>query len=224
MKITWLGQAGLLFEKDGFRLMIDPYLSDSCGKKNPASHRRVPVDTRFLAMQPDMIVCTHDHLDHLDPETLSVFLGRTQPITVLAPGHAWQLARAFGGPHNYVQFNRHTEWTQQGMRLTAVKAAHSDPDAIGVLIQDGGHCWYVTGDTLYHTEIFADLPTQIDAVFLPVNGVGNNMNMTDAARFAARTGAKKAVPLHWGLFDGLRGSDFNCPNCVVPRFFEEIPL
>ena len=25
MKITWLGQAGLLFEIDGLKIMIDPY-------------------------------------------------------------------------------------------------------------------------------------------------------------------------------------------------------
>ena len=44
MKITFLGQAGLLFEKDGKKIMIDPYFSDSVGKKNPKKHRRVPVE------------------------------------------------------------------------------------------------------------------------------------------------------------------------------------
>ena len=44
MKITWLGQAGLLFEKDDIKIMIDPYLSDSCKALNPKSARRVPVD------------------------------------------------------------------------------------------------------------------------------------------------------------------------------------
>jgi len=29
IKITYLGQAGFLFEKDGFKIMIDPYLSNS---------------------------------------------------------------------------------------------------------------------------------------------------------------------------------------------------
>ena len=32
-------------------------------------------------------------------------------------------------------------------------------------------------------EIFDDIPDDIYAVFLPVNGAGNNMNMTDAKRF-----------------------------------------
>ena len=29
MKVTWLGQAGLLIETNGTKIMIDPYLSDS---------------------------------------------------------------------------------------------------------------------------------------------------------------------------------------------------
>jgi L-ascorbate metabolism protein UlaG (beta-lactamase superfamily) len=29
MKITYLGQAGLLFEKNGFKIMIDPYYKSS---------------------------------------------------------------------------------------------------------------------------------------------------------------------------------------------------
>ena len=223
-KITWLGQAGLLFENGGFRLMIDPYLSDSCGKINPKSHRRVPVDETYLAMQPDMILCTHNHMDHTDPETLTVFLHRDPPLTLLAPGTAWSKAREFGGAHNYVQFNRHTQWTQGPFRLTAVRAEHSDPDAIGVIIEDGKKRYYVTGDTLYNTDVLADVSGAVDVVFLPVNGVGNNMNMTDAARFAAAVGAKRTVPLHIGLFDGLSAADFDCPNKVVPVFFKEIRL
>ena len=32
MKITWLGQAGLLFDNGKAKIMIDPYLSDSVEK------------------------------------------------------------------------------------------------------------------------------------------------------------------------------------------------
>lgn len=64
----------------------------------------------------------------------------------------------------------------------------------------------------------------IDAVFLPVNGVGNNMNMTDAADFAAAVGARAVVPLHIGLFDDLTADAFCCAGKVVPEFFKEIAL
>ena len=95
--------------------------------------------------------------------------------------------------------------------------------AIGFLLEAEGKTYYITGDTLYDARIFDDLPKRVDAVFLPVNGVGNNMNMTDGARFCERIGAV-AVPLHCGLFDRLDLAAFPYPNKVVPQFYREIPL
>ena len=69
MKITWLGQAGLLFETEGKTVVVDPYLSDNVRNFEPKNYRRVPVDERFLKINPDVIVITHNHLDHLDKET-----------------------------------------------------------------------------------------------------------------------------------------------------------
>ena len=224
MKITWLGQAGLLFEKDNVKILVDPYLSDSVGKVNPKNTRRVPVKEEFLQIVPDVLICTHNHLDHVDPETLEHYLTGENSVLVLAPQAAWQELRKFGGNHNYVQFNRHTHWSYGDLRFTAVKAEHSDPHPIGVLIQDGENTYYVTGDTLYNEDIFADLPAKIDVLFLPINGVGNNMNVTDAAAFAKRTGAQKVVPLHWGLFDSLDPQAFDCPNKIIPAFFKVIEL
>ena len=75
MKITWLGQAGLLFEKNGFKFMIDPYLSDSVKKVNSKNYRRVPVKESIFEIKPDVMIFTHNHLDHYDPETVKHFLG-----------------------------------------------------------------------------------------------------------------------------------------------------
>ena len=82
----------------------------------------------------------------------------------------------------------------------------------------------MTGDTLYNEDIFSDIPDDIYAVFLPVNGVGNNMNMTDAARFAKRVGAEKVVPIHTGMFDELDANAFDCKNKVVPKIYEKVEL
>lgn len=225
MKITWLGQAGLLFETENFKIIADPYLSNSCFKLNPASDRRMPIDESYLRIKPDVLILTHDHLDHTDPETLEHYLCNHQNILVLASQNAWEHARGIAKGHNYVMFNRHTQWTEGNVKFTAVKAEHSDNCAIGVIIEAEGKKYYITGDTLYNTEIFADLPGDIDVVFLPVNGVGNNFNMTDAARFAKETGANKVVPLHFGLFDSLNPEkDFNCENKVIPEIYKEIVL
>ena len=225
MKITWLGQAGLLFETEGKTVVVDPYLSDNVKNFEPKNYRRVPVDESFLKIRPDVIVITHNHLDHLDKETLKYYLTEDANCLVLAPNGGWQELRKFGGNSNYVLFNNGTTWTEGNITFTAVKAEHSDPYAIGVIISAEGKNYYITGDTLYNEQVFESLPSvELEAVFLPVNGVGNNMNMADATKFAKRVNAKYTVPFHIGMFDDLTAKDFECENKVVPKIFGMIRI
>ena len=224
MKITWLGQAGLLFDNGETKIMIDPYLSNSVEKVEPNNFRRVPVNEEFLNIEPDFMIFTHDHLDHYDPETVIRFITADTDMLVLAPDSVWNEVRKIGGGNNYIQFNRHTVWTENGIKFTAVKAEHSDISAIGVIIDDGDKKYYVTGDTLYNEEIFADITKDIYALFLPVNGVGNNMNMTDAKRFCERVNPKFAIPIHCGMFDDTDMNKFGYKNKVVPHIYEEIKI
>lgn len=224
MKITFLGQAGLLFNLDGVRVMIDPYLSNSVEKVEPKNYRRQTIDESYFDIKPDILVLTHNHLDHTDPETLEKLFLKHSGICVLASGNAWQTVRKFGGNNNYVMFNRGTVWTQNGIRFEAVQAEHSDERAVGVIVSYGGSNYYITGDTLYNKKVINDINLPIDAVFLPINGVGNNMNMTDAARFAEDIKAKRAVPIHFGMFDSINPKDFKFKNKVIPQIYKEIKL
>ena len=226
MKITWLGQAGLLFEQDGYTLMIDPYLSDSVEKLvGPHRARRMPIDERYFDITPDVLIFTHDHLDHYDPETAPRFLAKTdKQIAVLCAPSVFPKALANQNNHNYMYMERGTVWTEGPFRVTSVKATHSDPEAIGVLIEAEGKIYYVTGDTLYNEGIFADIPAGVELLFLPVNGVGNNMNMQDAARFAARVAPRFAVPFHVGLFDSLDPRNFPFENKIIPQIYKEIEV
>lgn len=224
MKITWLGQAGLLFDTGKTKVMIDPYLSNSVEAINPNNWRRVAVDESLFAIKPDVMLFTHNHLDHYDPDTVKRFITADTQMLVLAPSSVWGEVRKIGGKNNFVLFDRHTLWTENDISFYAVKAQHSDAFAIGVVIKAEGKTYYVSGDTLYSTEIFSDLPEEIDVAFLPINGVGNNMNMTDAAAFAQKIGAKQVVALHIGLFDELTAEGFDIPNKVVPQFYKEIQL
>lgn len=224
MKIVWLGQAGFFLEINDKKIIVDPYLSSSVEKINPLNYRRVPVDEDFYKICPDIILLTHNHLDHTDPETLEKYLNKYSYVTVLASKNAWNEARKFGGNHNYVMFNRGTSWTQFGIKFTAVYAEHSDDFAIGVIIDDGNKKYYITGDTLYNEKVLADIKDDIDVLFLPINGVGNNMNMTDAVRFAKMLNAKTVVPMHFGMFDEINPKDFECENKIIPEIYKEIDL
>lgn len=222
MKITWLGQAGLLFETDKAVIMIDPYLSDSVKKVNPKNYRRVAIKESLFDIKPDIMIFTHNHLDHYDPETVKKFITPKTNITVLAPSSVWGEVRKIGGDNNYVQFNRNTTWTEYYIKFTATKAEHSDHTPIGVIIDDGDKKYYITGDTLYNKEIFDDIPNDIYAMFLPVNGVGNNMNMRDAKSFCEKINPKFAVPMHCGMFDNIDMNDFEYQNKVVPQIYKEV--
>ena len=222
MQVKWIGQAGLLIDTGEFKIMVDPYLSDSVAKINPKNRRRMKIDESLFEEKPEVILITHNHMDHLDPETLPKLLESRESITVLAPRGSWETVREYGGEHNYVMFNRKTVWTYKNVIFTAVKAEHSDAGAIGFIVDDGSQKLYITGDTLYNAEIFEDLPDDIYAVFLPVNGMGNNMNIEDAKRFAKKTGARFSVPIHWGMFDDIKPERFNAANSVIPRIYEEI--
>lgn len=225
MTVTWLGQAGLYFDFDGVKVIIDPYLSDSVAKIQPHNKRRVDVDQKFFSIKPDVIVLTHNHLDHTDPETLKRYLSDSSSITVLASHNAWNAVRnEFGGiNNNYVSFNNGSIWTEKGIVFEAVYAEHSDNYAIGVIITYKNKSYYVTGDTLYNKKVLASLDKKIDYVFLPVNGRGNNMNMVDAKSFCERLNAV-AIPMHCGLFDDIDLNDFEYKNKVVPKFYQNIDI
>ena len=101
MKITWIGQAGLLFDNGKVKIMLDPYLSNRVAKVNPLNDRRVPIDESPFEITPDVMIFTHDHLDHYDPETAPRFFEKTdKKMLVLCPSSVWQKARTHGNGHN----------------------------------------------------------------------------------------------------------------------------
>lgn len=223
MKITWLGQAGLLFEINDKKVVIDPYLSNSVAKIQPNNYRRKPIDERFLKIKPKVIILTHNHADHTDLETLNYYLNNDSSVLVLASYNAWNEVRKFGGlKNNYVSFNSGTTWSLNGVSFRAVYAEHSDAFAIGVVISACGKNVYVTGDTLYSEKVFDSLKkAKIETCFLPINGVGNNMNAIDANKFCKRVKAKINVPIHYGLFDEIDATTIDLPNKKCLEMYKE---
>ncbi len=229
MKITWLTQAGLLFENGNITVMVDPYFSNSVGELNPEKHRRIEADESFLDKAPDVVLITHEHPDHLDHETIEKLLARSKkPITFLAPENAYRKLVKLGGIHNYVMLNPHSVWSERGMTFYALHAEHSDRTAVGFILDDGEKTYYVSGDTLYNFDVIDEVlelvEDGVDVAFLPINGRGNNMNAKDAADFAYEIEAKCAVPVHYGLFDSIDPEAFDFEDSVVLKPFETVEL
>ena len=228
MFVRWITQGGLVFDNGRITVMVDPYLSDSVGEINPAKHRRIAVDESVFDISPDVIIVTHEHLDHLDPVTLKRFLSTDKPITLLAPYNAYTKLRELGGCHNYVMLRPGSVWSQGGVTFYSVRAEHSDLTAAGYILDDGDKTYYISGDTLYNYDVIDDVielcEDGVDYAFLPINGVGNNMNARDAADFASEIGAKCAVPIHYGLFDDLTPDAFDFDDRIILEPYKETKL
>lgn len=223
MKVIFLGQAGLLLEDENIKILVDPYLSNSVEKINPNNYRRQPINKEFLNIKPNVIIITHNHLDHLDVETLKYYLKEDSNILCLAPYLSWQKLKEFQGNNNYIMFNNGTCWSYNNLKFYAVKAEHSDLDAIGVIIKNHNESHYITGDTLYNENVFKSLPDiRINYLYLPINGVGNNMNMQDAVNFAKRIKADKVIPVHFGMFDDINPNELEIDNKIIPEIYKRV--
>src|SRR6058998_3244925 len=77
--LWWLGQSGFLLQWNGKRVLMDPYLSDSLTKKYATTDKpHVRMSERVVAPERlnviDVVTSSHNHTDHLDPETLGPLL------------------------------------------------------------------------------------------------------------------------------------------------------
>ena len=228
MKVTWLTQSGLLFENDNLKIMVDPYLSDSVGEVNPKKKRRIPADEKYLGITPDVLLITHSHPDHLDPVTLARVLDTEKTVTVLASATAYAKLVELAPSHNVVLLAPHSVYSVGGVTFYSVKAEHSERDAVGFILDDAEKTYYVSGDTLYNFDVIDDVldlvEDGVDVAFLPINGRGNNMNAKDAADFAYEIGAKRAVPIHYGLVDSVDPYDFDFDDALILSPFEEAEI
>ncbi len=221
MRLTWLGQAGYKIETEKTTLLIDPYFSDSAA--SVACHRKQPVDRSVWEIEPDIILITHDHIDHNDKETLKHFINENTSRTVLSPKSVRKGLAEYKGNHNLVEVSDGVVWTNDDVVIKTVSARHSDEFAVGFIIETEGKNVYHTGDTLYCPSMLKAI-LNVDAVILPINGRGNNMNAEDARKFAADIDASLAIPMHFGMLDDIDPHIFTYKNTYIPEIYREFEL
>ncbi len=229
MKVTWLTQAGFLFKNSRLSIMVDPYFADTMAERDPKKARRISVDESFFDANPDLILITHDHVDHCNEETIRELLRRAdKTVTILASESAYNHLAPMVGDHNLVLLAPHTVWSECGVTFYSVHAEHSDRSAVGFIIDDGKKTYYVSGDTLYNYDVIDDVldlvEDGVDYAFLPINGRGNNMHAKDAADFAYEIDAKCAVPTHYGLIDSIDPESFDFEDRLILTPYVEVEL
>ena len=221
--LWFLGQNSFVLRSpDGMVIAVDPYLSDYCatrgtGKTPTPKSRLFPPPLLPAELDCDVVLLTHSHCDHADPETLSVLAGKTN-ISLFAPRDAAKVALDAGFPPERVRTinaGESFDLARAGTRVTASFALPtdgSDLNHVGYLLGfPNGSTFWNTGDTAWHetlpilaTAIFkGTLPegkTGPDLMAVCINTGYGNLSHWDAARLAGAAKPHFAIPVHWDLF------------------------
>lgn len=200
--VTFLGHATVAIDMDGVRVLTDPILRSRAGALT-----RVPdTPARELWADPDIVLVSHTHWDHLDYGSLRL-LGMDVPI-VIPRGGASELHRH--GFHQVSEVVAGDEIEVGGLRIETVHAEHhgfgppvgGTELAVGYLVH-GSQSHYFAGDTAFF-EGMAKLDTGLDLALMPVWGWGptakaaEHLDPMGAARAVAVIRPRLAIPIHWG--------------------------
>jgi len=208
LAVCWLGGAGFVFKTASGRVVaVDPYLSDSLD--HYYSWKRLPLSPILMApaeLEADLVLATHAHEDHLDPETIPDLVRATEAV-VAGPRMCAEAMRSWGlSEERIVEVNRGESCAIAGIGVTAVLAHHvspagaQTPDAVGFVLDLDGIVVYHTGDSLYHPELRQQVRALRPHLLLVcINGQYGNMDPEEAARLTCEIEPAAVIPMHWGL-------------------------
>ena len=194
MTIRFLGQSGYLIKTKNSEIIIDPYLSDSVNRV-AGRPRLLPIPIKATDISCDAVICTHDHLDHLDPDTVTEIC--SEQLFITTNGGKNKLASL--GKENVIALGEGESVSVGDFEITAVFADHT-VEALGVILRAEGKTLYFSGDTLYNEKLFDIAKFSPDITFICINGRLGNMNVNEAVTVAKKIGAKMNVPNHYDMF------------------------
>ena len=182
-RMTWFRQSALRWADGERTIYIDPW--------------GTPED----APPADVILITHAHFDHFQPEEIARL--STPSTRVIAPH---DVARELGGEVTPVVPGESYEIA--GLAFTTVPAYNTREEAlefhpqanrwVGYVLELGGGTYYHAGDTDHLPELEA---VHTDVAFVPIGG-HYTMDAAQAADLVKGMGPQLAVPMHFGFVVG----------------------
>jgi L-ascorbate 6-phosphate lactonase len=224
--VTWYGQAGFRLAAGESRVLLDPFLTDRADRRY-----RPPAAAPDFA-DVTLVLCTHEHADHLDLPFLREFCAVNPAATIVVPEPVVEIA-ADGG----VDKSRLAgavpggEFRDRDVTVHPVPALHGiggdepvvyefapggDPVRfLGYLLEIGGIRFFHSGDCLVYPELPGTLAALApDVLMIPINGrdhiresrgIVGNMNETEAAWLCAEVGPAYVIPMHYEAIGGNTG-------------------
>jgi L-ascorbate 6-phosphate lactonase len=227
--LWWLGQAGFVLRSSSSIIYLDPFLSEHPARLIP------PLFPAEVGPPADLVFCTHEHWDHLDPQTLSGLAKASPRARFVVPLPIVDQVTALDiSSERVVGVQPGDELDLGEVKLFPTPALHGlkAPPAVydfGFVEQDGKRLYrylgyvlemagvrvYAAGDTLAFDGLIERLrQLEVDIALLPINGrsyfreqldIVGNLDEREAADLAAAAGVKLLVPTHYEMFAANQG-------------------
>jgi L-ascorbate 6-phosphate lactonase len=225
--LSWLGQAGFAIRTHATVALVDAFLSPWEGRRYESS---LPPER---AEGVDLVLCTHEHVDHFDARSAPAIAAASPGATFVVPAPIVDMVTEAGiAPGRVVGVQPGDDLELAGIRIRPVPAMHgvTMDDAYGFgeelsggLVRFVGYVLDADGVRLYHagdTIRFDGMDTTlrdhaVDVAMLPVNGrdaereargIVGNLSEDEAARLALDVGVGLMIPMHYDLIAGNLGS------------------
>ncbi len=222
--IWWLGQEGYAIKTHDQVIYIDPYLSTyaeriTLGKPDEHIRMMPPPMHPEEVTNADLVICTHDHADHIDPEGIPLIANASRQTKFLVPECARQTLLNFYISEDRINTLKGDDaLTISDITIEAIPAKHEqfDKDEImgypylSYIIKIEDFTLVHAGDTIpYIGQIDKFKSHEIDLAFVPINGrdkfrhdlgFEGNFNSVEAVEFTCGIGAGLTVPMHYNMF------------------------
>lgn len=204
LRLWWLGQAGFALKTRAGRVIyLDPYLSDAAERLHGFRRLSLPA-IQAEEVRADLVVLTHEHTDHLDPDSLPVIARANPECRFAAPSGCGEGLSQAGVPRGRRVLLRPGRVHElDGLRLHAVPADHGDlsPSALALVLETDGVRVFFSGDSSWRPGLFQPLfELGIDLAVPCINGVFGNMSHIDAAMLVRQAEPRFALPCHFWTF------------------------
>jgi L-ascorbate 6-phosphate lactonase len=211
VRMWWLSQAGFAFKTPAGKVIyVDPYLSDAVERL--FGFKRLSLSPIAAEeVRCDLLILTHEHADHLDPDALPAIAKNNPQCRFAGPsGCAEGLAAAGIPPERRIELAPNAVCDLQAVVVHAVPADHGDysPSALSLVLDFDGIRILLTGDTSLRLGLLQPLFDLRPQAILPcINGVFGNMNHIDAARLIQQAKPHYAIPCQYWTFAEQGGGD-----------------